>query len=130
MSQSTSLKRERPLSPHLSVYRWHISNTLSILHRISGFGLSLGTLVLAAWIWGAAYSPDLESNVVTFFGTIIGKIFLFGWTLAYFYHLSNGIRHLFWDIGKGFELPDMTASGYAVLLSTVSLTAMVWYVII
>jgi succinate dehydrogenase / fumarate reductase cytochrome b subunit len=121
---------QRPLSPHLQVYRWQISNTLSILHRATGFGLSFGLALFAAWLISAAYYPDCYAQIQALAGSIVGKLFLFGWTLAFFYHLGNGIRHLNWDMGRGFSIPEMTASGWVVVVFTLSLTVLTWAIII
>lgn len=116
----------RPLSPHLSIYRWQITNTLSILHRISGFGLTLGLIPLSLWLWGAAYNIDLFRAISAAAASILGKLFLFGWSLAFYYHLANGIRHLNWDIGKGFELNEVLASGRVVIAFALALTVFTW----
>lgn len=127
MSQT---KQNRPLSPHVSIYRWQITNTLSIMHRISGFGLTLGLIPLAAWLWGLAYEPELFYWLAHQFGTIPGKICITGWMLAFYYHLANGIRHLNWDIGRGFSLPEVRSSGLIVVISALSLTIFTWAMVI
>ena len=81
---------------------------------LAGFGLTIGLIPLALWLFGAAYSPELYQCISKLASSIIGKLFLFGWTLAYFYHLGNGIRHLNWDIGKGFKLDEVLTSGRAI----------------
>jgi succinate dehydrogenase / fumarate reductase cytochrome b subunit len=121
-----SLHENRPLSPHLGIYRWQISNTLSILHRITGVGLTVGLIPFALWIYSAAYAPELFACITDAFSTVLGKLFLLGWTVAFYYHLANGIRHLNWDIGRGFKLPEMAASGWTVVLFTVVLTILTW----
>ncbi len=95
----------RPLSPHLQVYRPQITSTLSIFHRITGIALSAGTLLMTAWLVSAATSPDAFYTVQAFMFSWIGMLMLFGWTVALFYHLFNGIRHLAWDAGYGFDGP-------------------------
>ncbi len=122
----SNLNESRPLSPHLGIYRWQISNTLSILHRLTGFGLSLGLIPLSLWLWGAAYDTDLFHTLSTAAASPLGMFFLFGWTLAFYYHLGNGIRHLNWDIGRGFSIPEMTASGWVVVVFALSLTIFTW----
>lgn len=94
----------RPLSPHLQVYKPQITSVLSILHRTTGVGLGIGTLLLAWWLIAAAAGPDAFETAQAFIGSVIGRILLFGFTIALFYHLANGIRHLVWDAGYGFEL--------------------------
>jgi succinate dehydrogenase / fumarate reductase, cytochrome b subunit len=121
-----SATRSRPLSPHLQVYRWQISMVLSILHRMTGVALFFGTLLWVWWLVAAAVGEDEFETARWFIGTWLGQILLLGWTWALFYHLANGIRHLFWDIGKGYEIGTMTASGWAAVLSSFALTAAAW----
>jgi succinate dehydrogenase / fumarate reductase cytochrome b subunit len=118
----------RPLSPHLQVYRWQISSVLSIMHRFSGIALSVGALVLVWWLVAAATSPDAFAGVQWFLGSVIGWIVLIGWTVALFYHLFNGIRHLAWDAGYGFEKPTFHATGWAVVIATFAFALLVWIV--
>jgi succinate dehydrogenase cytochrome b subunit len=118
----------RPLSPHLQVYRWQITTVLSILHRASGLALTLGTILLVWWLVAAAEGPDSYGRVQAFLGSWVGRVLLFGWSVALFYHLCNGLRHLSWDTGRGFELRSVTASGWAVVAGTVMLTAIAWAV--
>ncbi len=92
--------------------------------------MALGSLLLLAWLWGAAYAPVLGDQIHAIAGAWYGQLLLAGWTFAYFYHLANGIRHLFWDAGKGFALDDMHKSGVAVLIAAVGLTGLVWYIIL
>jgi succinate dehydrogenase / fumarate reductase, cytochrome b subunit len=106
---------ERPLSPHLQVYRPQITSVLSILHRLTGVALTLGTLLLTWWLVAAAYGPDAFADAQAFVGSWFGQLLLWGFTFALFYHLGNGIRHLAWDFGWGFELSQVRASGLAVL---------------
>lgn len=116
----------RPLSPHLQVYKPQITSVLSILHRITGVGLGLGTLLLAWWLIAAAAGPEAFATAQSFLGSIIGRLLLLGFTVALFYHLTNGIRHLVWDAGYGFELKTVTASGWTVIAATVVLTLIAW----
>jgi succinate dehydrogenase / fumarate reductase cytochrome b subunit len=106
---------ERPLSPHIQVYRPQITSVLSILHRLTGVTLTLGTLLLTWWLVSAAYGPDAFADAQEFVGSWFGQLLLWGFTFALFYHLGNGIRHLAWDFGWGFELSQVRASGLAVL---------------
>lgn len=122
----SNLNESRPLSPHVGIYRWQISNTLSILHRLTGIGLSFGLIPLSLWLYSAAYNPDLFAWLSGAAASIPGMVFLFGWTWAFYYHLGNGIRHLNWDMGRGFSLPDMTASGRIVVVFSLSLTILTW----
>jgi succinate dehydrogenase / fumarate reductase, cytochrome b subunit len=106
---------DRPLSPHLQVYRPQITSVLSILHRITGVALTAGTLLLTYWLVAAAYGPEAFADAQGVMGSWIGHLLLWGFTFAVFYHLANGIRHLAWDFGWGFELPQLRATGLAVI---------------
>ena len=117
---------ERPLSPHLQVYRWQLTSVLSILHRATGVALSLGAILLVLWLIGAAAAPDLYAGVQWFLGSWLGLVLLFGWTASLFYHLCNGVRHLWWDTGQGLDLPAVYASGWTVLAATAILTVLAW----
>ena len=116
----------RPLSPHLQVYKPQLTSLLSILHRITGVALAGGTLLLVWWLIAAATGTDAFNSVQTVIGSWIGRLFLFGWSFALFYHLCNGVRHLFWDMGRGYELPTVTASGWAVVIISIALTGTAW----
>jgi succinate dehydrogenase / fumarate reductase cytochrome b subunit len=116
----------RPLSPHLQVYRLPLVAVLSITHRMTGIFLGLGTLVLLYWLGAAASGADAYASAQSVFDMFIVKLVLVGWTWAFFYHLCNGIRHLFWDAGVGLEIATATQSGYAVLATSVVLTLLVW----
>lgn len=129
MNDKTEIKkpRPRPLSPHLQVYRWLITSTLSILHRLTGVALSAGLLLIVCWLTTLAYYPEDFAEWSGYLRSPIGLIALGGWSLALCYHLCNGIRHLFWDMGKGFELKTATRSGYAVLIAAPVLTGVIWF---
>ena len=120
------MEDKRPLSPHLQVYRWQISMLLSILHRASGTALGIGTILLAYWIISIAMGPEVFSDTQWFLGSILGRIILFGFTAALVLHFLNGIRHLFWDAGYGFELSTSKISGWLVFILTIVLTILVW----
>ena len=124
----TPVRHERPLSPHLQIYRWQWTMALSILHRATGVALAGGTLLLVWWIVAAAAGPGHFATAQSFIGSIIGRLLLFGWTVALFYHLCNGIRHLMWDAGKGLELGPARASGMLVLVGTAVLTVAAWVI--
>ena len=117
----------RPLSPHLQVYRWQISSVLSILHRTSGAALGISTLLFAWWLIALASGPDAYSIVHGFLSSFGGKILLFAVTWALFYHLCNGVRHLVWDAGFGFELGTMVRTGWVVVVSSVVLTVISFF---
>lgn len=118
----------RPLSPHLQIYRWQFTMLLSILHRIAGVGLGLGAILLVYWLCAAASGPAAFANAQAFVGSWFGILLLLGFSLALFFHLANGIRHLFWDAGRGFELKTAYASALAVGAATIALTALAWIV--
>lgn len=124
------IQDQRPLSPHLLIYRPQISSMLSILHRITGVALSFGLILFAAWVWAAAYSPECYADIQAFASSILGKLFLFGWTVAFYYHLGNGIRHLNWDMGRGFSIPEMTRSGWLVVVFTLAMTVFTWAIVL
>lgn len=116
----------RPLSPHLQVYKPQMSSAMSITHRATGIALSLGTLLLAYWLVAAASGDAYFDTAQALVGSIFGRLCLFGWTVALFYHMCNGIRHLFWDLGKGLDLPTATKSGWATLICAALLTIVTW----
>jgi len=116
----------RPLSPHLQIYRPQLTSLMSFTHRLTGILLSLGTLVLLYWLCAVASGPQAYAAAQSVLGMFVIKLVLFGWTWAFFYHLCNGLRHLAWDAGYGFELPRAYASGYAVLAVSVIVTLLVW----
>lgn len=120
--------QDRPLSPHLQIYRWQWTMLYSILHRLTGIGLGLGTLLMVWWLVALASGPEAFATVQAAVGSIVGRLLLFGWTWALFYHLGNGIRHLVWDCGYGFELTTARASGHAVAAITGAATILVWIV--
>jgi succinate dehydrogenase / fumarate reductase, cytochrome b subunit len=117
---------DRPLSPHLQIYRPQLTSVLSILHRATGIALGVGTLLLVYWLTAVAAGPAAYDVAQGLIGSWVGRLVLFGWTLAFFYHLANGVRHLAWDAGYGFELKAVYASGWTVLSVTAVLTAASW----
>ena len=119
--------RERPLSPHLQVYRWQITMTMSILHRGSGIVLVAGAFALAWWLLAVAAGGEAYASAAACVASPFGQLALFGFSLALVYHLLNGIRHLLWDIGWGFDIPEVYRSGYTVFGLTVVLTALIWF---
>ena len=119
---------KRPTSPHLQVYSWSLEMALSILHRATGVALGAGALLITWWIIAIATGPEAYDQFRMVMGTIIGKAVLFGFTFALMLHLCNGIRHLFWDMGKGFELEDTHRSSKLVLFTSIALTVLSWVV--
>lgn len=121
------MQKERPLSPHLQIYdMFQLTSMLSVVHRGTGIFLALGTPLLVYWLWAIATGPESYQHFTTLLGHWIGQLILLGWTFALFYHLCNGIRHLFWDIGKGFEISTLYTTGKVVMLVSVLLTACTW----
>lgn len=116
----------RPLSPHLQVYRPQITSILSITHRMTGVALAIGAIVFTYWIGAAAYGTDAFDRAQGLMGSWFGLLVLLGFTFALYFHLANGIRHLFWDIGKGFEMATLNRSGVFVILFSMAMTAATW----
>jgi len=118
--------KPRPLSPHLTIYKPQITSILSIFHRGSGVFLSLGIPLIIYWLYALSGGPAAYEAASAFFSNWFIKICLFFWTAAFYYHFCNGIRHLFWDMGKGFELDTLKKSGIAVLVVASVLTIATW----
>ena len=115
-------RNERPLSPHLDVYRWEVSNALSILHRATGVALSFAAIALVGWLLSVVAGPAAYIALNGFFAGPIGGVMLFGWTFCFFFHLCNGIRHLAWDTGRGFEKDRARQTGWLVVIVAVVMT--------
>jgi succinate dehydrogenase / fumarate reductase cytochrome b subunit len=118
----------RPLSPHIQVYRWPLSMALSILHRVTGVALGVGTLLLTWWLVAAASSDAAFESAQWFIGSAVGLLLLFGWSLALVFHFFSGIRHLVWDAGVGFDSPMYNTSGWGVVIATGVCTVLIWIV--
>jgi len=118
----------RPLSPHIQVYRWPVSMALSILHRVTGVGLGVGTLLLTWWLVAAASSDEVFDRAQWFMGSAFGLLLLFGWSVALIFHFFNGIRHLVWDAGIGFDAPAYNTSGWGVVIATGVCAVLLWVV--
>ena len=116
----------RPLSPHLQVYKPQITSALSILHRLTGVALAVGTLILVYWLVAAAAGPEAYLEAREVLDSWLVKLILFGFTFALFYHLANGIRHLCWDLGFGFEITTVALTGKIVLAAAGLLTLVAW----
>jgi succinate dehydrogenase / fumarate reductase cytochrome b subunit len=121
--------RTRPTSPHLDIYRWQIGNSLSIVHRLTGIALAVGLVALSYWLVSLAGGERSYAAASKLFASPVGLAALMGWTFAFLYHLLNGVRHLFWDAGYGFERTQRHASGWLVVLGAVGLTLLVWALI-
>ena len=123
------MSRQRPLSPHLQIYKPQITSMLSILHRATGIALSIGRAILVLWIVALTLGQDTYLMYSNLINNWFGKLIIFGFTFALFYHLSNGIRHLFWDAGYGYDLKHAYISGVAVIISSLSLTSITWLIV-
>ncbi|AZO50029.1 MAG: succinate dehydrogenase, cytochrome b556 subunit [Mesorhizobium sp.] len=119
-------RRERPLSPHLSVYRPPITMTMSIIHRITGGALYFGTLLVALWLMAAASSEATFDLVNWAFGSWLGRLVLFGYTWALMHHMLGGVRHLVWDTGAGLEKHTASKIAWATLAGSILLTLLIW----
>jgi succinate dehydrogenase / fumarate reductase cytochrome b subunit len=119
---------ERPLSPHLQVYRPQWTSVLSISHRATGIALSVGAIAMVWWLTAAAMSPEHYAAFTGVAGSIIGQLALFVWTFCLFYHTCNGVRHLMWDTGRWLELDQARKSGYHVVIAAAALTVLSWIV--
>ena len=125
---TTGPRRARPLSPHLQVYKMMLTFVMSGFHRISGFVLYFGIVLLAWWLIAAAAGPNAYANVEWFMGSWIGRLVLLGYTWALLHHLLGGIRHLIWDTIHGFEPAEREMLALATLVGSISLTVVVWVV--
>ena len=121
--------RKRPTSPFMlgQTYRFQLTSLMSILHRITGIALALGGISLVWWLMAIAIGGDAYEFASRQWSSPLGMLFLFGFTLALVYHLLNGIRHLLWDAGWGYEIPKVYASGLAVFVVGVLLTGLIWF---
>lgn len=118
--------RERPLSPHLQVYRWQVQMVTSILHRATGIILAGGALVLAGGLLALMLGPDAWACFTGHAGAWYGQVFLFGWTWAFAYHLCNGIRHIVQDFAHGYSIPAFVRNSWLTILGSLVVTAIVW----
>jgi succinate dehydrogenase / fumarate reductase cytochrome b subunit len=116
----------RPLSPHIGIYRWPVTMLSSILHRITGVFLALGTLLLVWWLTAAAAGPAAFATVQEFLISPLGLLLLLGWSASLFFHLLSGLRHLAWDLGYGFAKPGLNVTSWAVFGVTAAATVLVW----
>lgn len=121
--------RARPLSPFMlgQYYRFQITSVMSLMHRVSGIVLSFGAFVLAWWLLAVAQGGDAYERAAACLASPFGKVALFGFTLALVYHFFNGLRHLLWDAGWGFKIPQVYKSGYTVLALSVVSVAAIWF---
>ena len=113
---------DRPLSPHLQIYKPQLTSVLSVSHRATGIALTLGTLLLVWWVSAGAIGAEAYDRVQGFTGSWLGILLLIGWAFSLFFHLCNGVRHLVWDAGRGLDLATTYASGWAVVAASGGLT--------
>jgi succinate dehydrogenase / fumarate reductase cytochrome b subunit len=123
------MTRQRPLSPHLQIYKPQLTSILSILHRATGVTLSMGSIILVLWIIALTLGKETYAMFSLIVNHWFSKFVLIGFTFGLFYHLSNGIRHLFWDAGYGYDLRVAYMSGSAVIASSLFFTAVTWLII-
>ncbi|HEY5072741.1 MAG TPA: succinate dehydrogenase, cytochrome b556 subunit [Caulobacteraceae bacterium] len=128
MAEAAPTLRGRPLSPHLQVWRWHVTLAASILHRLTGMALYGGALILAGWAVALASGPGPYGGYMRILGSAPGKIALFALTVALLFHMANGVRHLVWDSGKGFELKTADATAVIALIFGVAGAMVVWLI--
>ena len=121
------MNKPRPLSPHLQIYKPQITSILSIFHRLTGISLSIGSFIIVAWIVSLSMGVESYSYFMSIVDNWFIQTIIFGFAFALFYHFSNGIRHLFWDAGLGFELKSVYVSGSIVVLNAIILTSLTLY---
>jgi len=129
MVESLPTARARPLSPHVQVWRWHVTLVASILHRATGLGLYLGLLLVAGWALALASGAEAYSDYTGVLGSIPGKIVLAGITVCLFFHMANGVRHLVWDFGKGFKPATANVTAWGAFAFAIVAAAALWIVL-
>jgi len=117
---------ERPLSPHLTIYRPLINMVMSIVHRVTGAANYVGTVLIAAWLVAAAMGPEAYDTVNALFGHPLGKLVLLGYSWSVIHHMLGGMRHLLWDTGRGLEIGAVNALSWLTILGSLALTAALW----
>lgn len=126
MTDATRPPRERPMSPHVQIWRWHITMASSILHRATGVALYVGALIAACWALALASGPVGYDAFMHLLGSPLGELILFGLTFSIFYHLANGVRHLFWDAGEGLTKDTASKTAAAAISFAVVITVLIW----
>ncbi len=124
----TNTAKNRPLSPHLSIYKPIPTMVMSIMHRITGVALYAGTILVAWWLIAAASGESYFEMVNGFFGSFFGRLILFGYTWALMHHMLGGLRHFFWDFGYGYDKDMSTRLAKATLAGSILLTILIWIV--
>jgi succinate dehydrogenase / fumarate reductase cytochrome b subunit len=128
MTDAPRTTRQPPLSPHLQVWRFHLTMATSILHRITGVGLYVGALIAAAWAIALAQGPEPYALFKSLLGSIPGKVVMLGLTVCFFFHLAHGLRHIVWDSGHGFEIKSATFMSFVALAFTLAATIAIWVI--
>ncbi len=118
--------RPHPLSPHLSIYRFTLTMTMSIVHRITGVALYAGTVLLVGWLAAIATGGEFLALVEAFFGHWFGRLVLIGYTWALFHHMLGGLRHFLWDTGRGLGYPTREWMARLTLVGSILLTLLLW----
>ena len=124
------MNQNRPLSPHLQVYKPQVTSVLSIFHRMTGVALSVGLMLLVGWIFSLSFGENIFKYYSYFLGSWLGLLVMFSFTFALSYHFCNGVRHLFWDAGYGYEISTVYKSGLAVVIVSLLSTSLIWYFIV
>lgn len=118
--------KNRPLSPHLQIYKPQLTSVLSILHRATGAALAAGAVLVAVWLFAVLAGDAAFARVQDFRQSLIGQIMLFGWLFSFIYHFLNGLRHLKWDAGFGLDIKSVYQSGWVVVIGAVIVTLVIW----
>jgi len=124
------MNQNRPLSPHLQVYKPQVTSVLSIFHRMTGVALSAGLVLLVGWIFSLSLGENIFKYYAYFLESWLGLLIMFSFTFALNYHFCNGVRHLFWDAGYGYEISTVYKSGLAVVIISLLSTCLIWYFIL
>lgn len=128
MADSRTPAAARPLSPHMTIYRWPMTMAMSIAHRVTGTGLYFGMILFAWWLLAVAAGPNAYATFQSVVGSWIGRLVLFGYTWALIHHMLGGIRHLIWDTGTGLDKKSIEIFAWATLLGSITLTILLWLV--
>jgi succinate dehydrogenase / fumarate reductase cytochrome b subunit len=128
MDEASPAARARPLSPHIWIWRWHVTMAASILHRLTGAALYAGVFLLALWAGALAYGPVPYAQFMGLLASLPGRIVLFGLTVALFFHLANGLRHLAWDFGLGFKPRTADATAWTAIVLSLAAAVAVWII--
>lgn len=126
----SEIKSARPLSPHLTVYRFRPTMAMSILHRITGCALYFGTILVVWWLVAAASGPDAFATASAVFGSILGRLVLFAYSWTLLHHMAGGIRHLVWDTGAALGREESTKMAVGTLVASLSATVLLWLVVV